>query len=43
MVNKVSVNEDCIQNCARATEINKCLKILEAGMEGRVTLSYMTS
>lgn len=40
MVNKVSVNEDCIQNCTCATEINKCSKILDAGMEGRVTVIY---
>lgn len=47
MANKVSVNEDCIQRCACATEINKYSKILDAGVAGRVTvicgmLNYIT-
>lgn len=42
VANKVSVNEDCVQKCACATEINKYLKILDAGVAGRGTSSYMT-
>lgn len=40
MANKVSVIEDCAQKCTFATEINKYLEILDAGVAGRVTLSY---